>query len=163
MLLPGGRWYSSFVWQMLLPIMWQMFLPLQCIAPIDRLMLLPGGRWNSHLLLIDCKFFGQMLLPCGRWNSQLCLLWWLMLLPSGRWNSHCRVWVVPFWWMLFPGGQMVWVFILIWVQRCYAEPHPIYEADGTCLCSCLGMDYLPLYIMLLWSISRGSGPPSPQC
>ena len=31
------------------------------------------------------------------------------------------------------------------VLDCCTEPHPICEADGTCLCFCLGMDYLPLY------------------
>ena len=34
--------------------------------------------------------------------------------------------------------------ILVLVLRCYAEAHPIYEADGTFLCFCLGIDYLPL-------------------
>ena len=38
-----------------------------------------------------------------------------------------------------------WVEItLVSVLRCYAEPHPIYEADSICLCSCSGMDCLPL-------------------
>ena len=41
------------------------------------------------------------------------------------------------------GGRWMWVFILISVLTCYAEPHPICEADGTCLCFCSGMDYLP--------------------
>ena len=31
------------------------------------------------------------------------------------------------------------------LDRC-TEPHPIYGADGICLCSCSGMDYCPLYI-----------------
>ena len=42
---------------------------------------------------------------------------------SGRLNSH-------------------WAnFISVSVLDCCTEPHSIYEADGTCLCSCLGMDY----------------------
>ena len=36
------------------------------------------------------------------------------------------------------------VFILVSVLRCYAEPHTICEADGISLCSCSGMDCLPL-------------------
>ena len=47
--------------------------------------------------------------------------------------------------------QMEWlqgnfVFISALVLNCCTEPHPICGADGTCLCSCLGMDYWPLYI-----------------
>ena len=40
---------------------------------------------------------------------------------------------------MFMGG-----ITLVLVPSCYAEPHPICEADGTCLCFCLGMGYLPL-------------------
>ena len=44
MLLPRGRWLSSFVLaDVTANGMWQMFLPLQCIATIDWLMLLPDG------------------------------------------------------------------------------------------------------------------------
>ena len=61
--------------------------------------------------------------------------------------------------MLLP--LVSWDFNVIWVLRCYAEPHPKYVADGTCLHSCLGMDYLPLCtgpLLLIWS---GSVPLSP--
>ena len=44
----------------------------------------------------------------------------------GRWNSHG-----------------VCFSMLILVLRCYAEPHPRYVANGTCLCFCSGMDYWP--------------------
>ena len=53
------------------------------------------------------------------------------------------------------------VLILVSVLRCYAEPHPICEADGICLCSYSEMDCLPLWTMLLLSIFRRSGLPSP--
>ena len=47
---------------------------------------------------------------------------------------------------VIPRGQMDFMgrFTLVSVLRCYAETHPIYGADGTSLCFCLGMDYLPL-------------------
>ena len=47
---------------------------------------------------------------------------------------------------VIPKGQMddLGKITLVSVLRCYAEPHPIYEADGTCLCFYLGMDCLPL-------------------
>ena len=53
MLLPRGRWLSSFVFGRCY-CQWNVayVLPLQCIATIDWLMLLPSGRWNSHMLLI---------------------------------------------------------------------------------------------------------------
>ena len=114
--------------------------------------------------------------------SILQLLCWLMLLPSGRWNGHtfilCVVManVVARWQMewplqgvsasllvdVIPRGKDGYIgrITLISVLRCYAEPHSIYEADGTCLCFYLGMDCLPLYILLLLSICRGSGLPS---
>ena len=38
----------------------------------------------------------------------------------------------------------MWVFILVYILGCYAELHPIYEADGTCLSSCLGMGLFTL-------------------
>ena len=41
---------------------------------------------------------------------------------SGRWISH-------------------WVNVLILNLRFCVGPHPICEADGTCLCFCLGMGY----------------------
>ena len=93
-------------------------------------------------------------------------LCWLVLLQSGRWNSHIlfvicyKADVIALWqveWPLqgdsvfllvdvIPRGQMDFMgrFTLVSVLRCYAEPHPIYEADYTCLCFCLGMHSLPL-------------------
>ena len=71
MLLPRGRWYSSIVWQMLLPMIWQMFLPLQCIATILLCWcycLVADGIATCCLII---SFHGQMLLSCGRWNCQL--------------------------------------------------------------------------------------------
>ena len=32
---------------------------------------------------------------------------------------------------------------LILIQMLYVGPHPIYEADGICLCSYLGMGHWP--------------------
>ena len=40
---------------------------------------------------------------------------------AGRWNSH-------------------WVNVLILILMFCVGPHPICEAHGTCLCSCLGID-----------------------
>ena len=37
-------------------------------------------------------------------------------------------------------GSMFQVLILLFC----VGPHPIYEADGICLCVCLGMGHLPL-------------------
>ena len=34
-----------------------------------------------------------------------------------------------------------WVNVLILILMLYLRPHPIYEADGTCLCFCLGMGH----------------------
>ena len=53
--MPRGRWYSSIVWQMLLPICGRCFYHYSVLQLFGRLMLLPSGRWNSHLLL-DYKF-----------------------------------------------------------------------------------------------------------
>ena len=36
-----------------------------------------------------------------------------------------------------------WIFISTLVLSCSTEPHPIYEAGGICLYSCLGMDCSP--------------------
>ena len=55
MLLPRGRWLSSFfvvlLANVIANVMWKMFSPLQYIATIDWLVLMPSGRWNSHMLL----------------------------------------------------------------------------------------------------------------
>ena len=48
----------------------------------------------------------------------------------GRWNGH-------------------WVNVLILILLFCAGPHPIYEANGTCLCFCLGKGHWPLWIELL--------------
>ena len=67
---------------------------------------------------------------------------WLMLLPL-----QC-------WLMSLSGGLILsppmgvcgrcyghWVNVLILILMLYLRPHPIYEADGTCLCFCLGMGH----------------------
>ena len=41
---------------------------------------------------------------------------------DGRWISH-------------------WVNVLVLILLFYVGPHPIYKADGTCLCFCLGMGH----------------------
>ena len=64
----------------------------------------------------------QMLLP--RWLME-CQPWvWFgrCYSQSGRWNDH-------------------WVNVLISILMFYVGPHPICEADGTCLCSYLGMGH----------------------
>ena len=43
---------------------------------------------------------------------------------SGRWNSN----------------DGLFIFILIWVQRCLTEPNPICVAFGICLYFFLGID-----------------------
>ena len=58
-------------------------------------------------------------------------------------------------------GIATWPVILISVLGCWAEPHPICVADGTCLSFYWEMDYWPLWIMLLLSICWGSGLPFP--
>ena len=54
------------------------------------------------------------------------IAWRLMELPTmgvnGRWNSH-------------------WVNTLILILMSCVGPHPIYVADGTCLCFYLGMGH----------------------
>ena len=52
-----------------------------------------------------------------------CGLWSDVITIGGRWNSH-----------------RVTLFMSALVLDCCTEPHPICGADGTCLCSCLGMD-----------------------
>ena len=81
--------------------------------------------------------------------SRLMLLpWWLMLYsPMGEladviakvawWNSH-------------------WVNLIL-IQMLCIGPHSIYEADGICLCFCLGMGHWPLWIEPLWLLLLGSG------
>ena len=103
------------------------------------LMLLPCGRWNHHLLLYCIIVLADVI---AMWQMEKPLHWCFIYLmadviatagcecfPPGRCHSQ--------------GADGRVIFILISVLRCYAEPHPIYEADGTCLCSCLGMDCLP--------------------
>ena len=51
-----------------------------------------------------------------------CGLWSDVITIGGRWKGH-------------------FVFISDLVLDYCTEPHPICGADGTCLCSCLGMDY----------------------
>ena len=41
-------------------------------------------------------------------------------------------------------GQRVHFFMLVFIMDCCTQPHPICEADCTCLCFCFGIDYLPL-------------------
>ena len=41
-------------------------------------------------------------------------------------------------------GQWVHSFISVFIMDCCTQPHPICDADGTCLCFCFGIDYLPL-------------------
>ena len=95
-----------------------------------RLMLLPyvqcslagviaSGQCYCHIIAVHVWL---MLLP-----------WWLMLNPPmgvladviakvAWWNSH-------------------WVNVLILILMFCVGPHPIYETDGTCLYSCLGMGH----------------------
>ena len=77
MLLPRGRWLSSFV--LLADVnangMWQMFLPLQCIATIDWLMLLASGRWKSHMLLVCYQcYMGRCYCPAADGMATICIL-----------------------------------------------------------------------------------------
>ena len=85
---------------------------------------------------------------CGRWNGHLIVGWCYC---HGRWNSHMG-WN-GLWQMLLPLWQMLyhWVIISVWVLCCWLEPHPKCEADGTCLYFCSGMDYWPLWTLILWS------------
>ena len=58
--------------------------------------------------------------------------WWLMLLPPWVWLAD----VIAKWQMEKPQ-----VNVKISMLMFYAIPHPICEADGTCLCSYLGIDH----------------------
>ena len=85
-------------------------------------MLLPGGCCCCHLHFIvhvgRCYCLVADGMPTigvdGRCYSQ-----------GGRWNSH-------------------WVKVLVLMLLFCVEPHPLYEADGICLCFCLGMGHWPL-------------------
>ena len=147
--------------------LWQMLLPLFELADLFCYSILQLYYGWCYCHVADVITTVVVILICC----------WQMLLPCGRWKSHffCEAGVIAQWQMerplqsvsspglmLFPEGRWQGNFISVWVLRCYAEPHPICEADGICLCSYLGMDCLPLCIVLLWSICRGSGLPSPQ-
>ena len=127
-------------WQRFLPILlWQMLYHLQYVATpyvgwcycqvTDGIatyylfflvvqMLLPYGRWNSHTFLMMCcdgrcycpVADGMATAGCG------CSLL-VDVIPRGRWMFMGRI-------------------TLVLVLRCSAEPHPIYEVDGICLCFC---------------------------
>ena len=66
-----------------------------------------------------------------------------VICQGGRWNS------LPGWVMLWSnvitivadGMATGYCFISALVMGCCTEPHHIYWADGTCLCSCSGMDF----------------------
>ena len=141
-------------WQMLYALLklWQMLLPRGRCYPLS----LCVADVIANFAVVD-------VIPLTVYCNTLC---WLVLLPCGRWNSHtfllCVVVadVIAQWQMEWPlQGVSVFLLVdviprgrgmfmgritLVSVLRCYAEPHPIHEADGTCLCFCLGKDYLPL-------------------
>ena len=52
-----------------------------------------------------------------------------------------------------------WVNVLILNLKFCVRPRPICEADGTCLCFCLGMGHWPLWIEPLLLLWWGSSPP----
>ena len=121
---------------------WLMLLPLWFV----RLMLLPHVQC-SWLMLLPLWFVRLMLLPYVQCS-------WLMLLPV-----HVWLMLLPWWLMLNPPMGVLadiiakvawwnshWVNFLILILMFCVSPHPIYEADGTCLCSCLGMGHWPLWI-----------------
>ena len=64
----------------------------------------------------------------------------------GRCYSQGGIWNSP------------WDNVLILILMFCVGPHPICEADGTCLYSCLGMGHWPLWIEPLWLLLLGSGP-----
>ena len=77
-----------------------------------------------------------------------------MLLPVADVIATCsRLMLLPWWLMLYPPmGDVADVIAmvacwnghkvtLILIQMLYVGPHPIYEADGICLCSYLGMGH----------------------
>ena len=89
-----------------------------------------------------------MLLPCGRWNSHTFIFCVVMADVIAQWQMEWPLQGVSASLLVdvIPRGQMdiLGRITLVSVLRCYAEPHPIYVADGTCLCFYLGMDCLPL-------------------
>ena len=89
-------------------------------------MLLPLWLLVLPFYRIDVSFVADVVCQGGRWNSLpgWVMLWSDVITISGRWN-----------------GYRVTCFTLVLVLDCCTEPHPICEADGTCLCSCSGMDY----------------------
>ena len=83
-----------------------------CLVLIRLADVIASGWCYCHI----CSYVWLMLLP-----------WWLMLYPPmgeladviakvAWWNSH-------------------WVNLILILMLC-TGPHPIYEADGICLCSC---------------------------
>ena len=138
-----GRCYCHiFVWLMLLPFdmsycgrcYWHHWLSgccycqLICVAMIVWQMLLP--LW---LMVLPFCEIGVVFVADGIAYQGGCGLWSDVITIGGRWNGH---WVT--------------LFISALVLDSCTEPHSICGADGTCLCSCLGMDCWPLYIKLLY-------------
>ena len=75
--------------------------------------------------MIDVSFVADVICQGGRWNG---LPGWVML-----WSDVITI--------VADGVASVYCSISALVLGCCTEPHPICGADGTCLCSCSGMDY----------------------
>ena len=147
--------------------MWLMLFPLVCWNWVKCETSMAGVIANvaDGMATVKSMFIGWCYCQCGRWYSHLMnIVGWQMLLPSVAdgitTNCTCNIYGRCY----SLGGldviatRVVWCvgrcnsqvsITLILVLRCYAEPRPIYVADGICQCSCSGMDYLLLYTELL--------------
>ena len=130
-----GRCYANWQWTVIDLFCWLMFMPL--VADGMPLMC-------DVVDVITTSILGWCYMPlvadgiatsvwCGRCYYHLADVMANRMEWIGRCYSQCGRW----------NNHWVFTFILILVLWCYSEPHPIYEADGTCLCFCSGMDCWP--------------------
>ena len=61
------------------------------------------------------------------------IAWWLMECPPWVWMADVIAKVAD--------EIATWVSVLVLILLFCVGPHPIYEADGICLCFCLGMGH----------------------
>ena len=123
--------YCFLCWQMLLP-RWLMVLPCFII-----------GRCYCHVADVFATVF------CSYNSRCYCLV--ADGMPTMGMDGRCYS----------QGGRLIghWVNVSVLILMFCVGPHPICEADGTCLCSCLGMGHCPLWIEPLLLLWWGSGPP----
>ena len=121
-----------------------------------------SGRYYVWCRLMLCLLdIGLMLCPLADVVANLCITIGVIRLRAnvialiGCGRCYCQVadGIATGWTILFLVGRCYshvadvittgWIFISPLVLSCSTEPHPIYEAGGICLYSCLGMDCSP--------------------